>query len=156
MATAWSQQAWERRPQGFGVLVARGEPVGVLGCLFTSCIFPGQAPPDEDLLRTLVGGAVDPAAAVEEDQALLARCDQAHRAFFGARREPPRMVRVFRHARGIPLYGPGHLDRVAALRRVEVRHPGLVFTGNHLAGIGVKDCARAGKEAAAKVLGSAR
>lgn len=152
VASAWSREAWERRPEGFGVLVAAHEPVGVLGCLFTSCIFPDQAPDDEVLLRTIIGGAVEPEAAREDDPSLRARCDRAHGAFFGRQLEPPRMMRIFRHPRGIPQYEPGHLDRVGVLRQAEGRHPGLVFTGNHLQGIGVKDCARAGKEAAAKVL----
>jgi len=152
VVSAWPEGAWERDPQGFGVLVARGEELGgVLGSVFTSCIFPDQAPADEILLRTLVGGGVHPEAAALPDDELIARARHAHEAFFGKEKSEPREVRIFRHRRGIPAYTPGHLGRVAVIRGAESRRSGLFFTGNHLRGIGVKDCARQGEELALRV-----
>ncbi|MFT5686736.1 MAG: oxygen-dependent protoporphyrinogen oxidase, partial [Myxococcota bacterium] len=72
--TAWPADAWPRPPEGFGVLMARGEPSeGVLGTLLTSCIFPQHAPEGEVLMRTILGGAVYPEVAGLDDQALLSR-----------------------------------------------------------------------------------
>ena len=45
---------------GFGFLVPRDGSLRMLGCLWTSSIFPHQAPPDGVLLRTMLGGATDP------------------------------------------------------------------------------------------------
>ena len=140
--TAWDEGTWPRRPEGFGALVARGEDVGVLGTIFTSNIFPGQAQPDELLLRTFVGGAVEPKALDDDDEAILARVYQAHARFFGPPRHQPRMACVIRHPRGIPQYLRGHMGVVRAARAASARHPGLFLAGNHLEGIGVKDCAR--------------
>lgn len=153
VATAWPQDAWPRPPDGFGALVAPGEEGlgGVLGVLFTSCIFPSHAPPGETLLRTILGGAVHPEALGMDDQQLLAQARAAQARFFGEARCPPLDAKVFRHARGIPLYAPGHRARVRAVRAAQSRHQGLFFTGNHLDGVGVKDCARAGEATALAV-----
>ena len=61
VCTAWSKESWSIEPEGFGVLLARGESSqidgidGVLGMLFTSSIFPDRAGPDEVLIRTILG-----------------------------------------------------------------------------------------------------
>jgi oxygen-dependent protoporphyrinogen oxidase len=70
---------------------------------------------------------------------------------FGQERADPALVRVFRHPAGIPQYTVGHLQRVASVRAAQARHQGLYFVGNHLQGIGVKDCAREGEKVAGQV-----
>lgn len=157
VATAWAKDAFPRSPDGFGVLHARGAvgavegAHGVLGTLFTSCVFPEQGRPDEHLLRTILGGAVAPEVVELDDQALLGRVTAALSAMLGTPSGPPRLVRVYRKPMAIPQYAVGHLEGVAVVRAAQGRHPGLFFVGNHLQGIGVKDCARAGEEAAAAV-----
>ncbi|MBW1881090.1 MAG: protoporphyrinogen oxidase [Deltaproteobacteria bacterium] len=152
VVTASAPGSWEREPDGFGVLAARDADLGgVLGTVFTSCIFPDQAPEGEVLLRTIVGGGIVPEAAGLPDGEMIARVRAAHEAFFGAECAEPRRVWIFRHPRGIPAYRPGHLQRVAAVLGAEQRRPGLFCTGNHLQGIGVKDCARQGEAVAARI-----
>lgn len=143
--SAWPAGAFDRAPEGFGVLVASGEQVGVLGTLFTSGVFPGQALQGEHLLRTMVGGAVDPEAAFLPHEQLMERVMASHRTFFGNIRAEPTMVQVYRYSRAIPQYTLGHTARVASIRAAQARQPGLFFTGNHMDGIGVKDCAAAGE-----------
>jgi oxygen-dependent protoporphyrinogen oxidase len=133
--------------------MARGEPSqGVLGTLFTSSIFPEHAPDGEILLRTILGGAIHPEVVALDDQALLGRTRTMLSKYFGTERAAPRMVQIYRHQRGIPLYAPGHTSRLATLRAAQTRHGGLFFAGNHTGGIGVKDCARAGEDLAEKIL----
>ncbi len=157
VASAWPKGAWDRQPDGFGVLHARGAAgaidgaEGVLGTLFTSCVFPAQGRSDEVLLRTILGGAVAPEVAALDDQQLIARVRRALSAMFGQERADPALVRVFRHPAGIPQYTVGHLQRVASVRAAQARHQGLYFVGNHLQGIGVKDCAREGEKVAGQV-----
>lgn len=157
VVTGWSPGSWVREPEGFGVLRARGAlghvegADGILGTVFTSSVFPSQAPPGEVLLRTIIGGGVAPEAAGLDDQVLLGRVRRFHAACFGPEARGPIFTRVYRHPRGIPQYTTGHLGRVAVVRAAEARRPGLVMVGNHLEGIGVKDCARNGEEAAARV-----
>jgi len=149
--SAWPAGAFDRTPEGFGVLVAPGEDVGVLGTLFTSGVFPVQALEGEYLLRTMVGGAVDPEAALLPHQPLLDRVWASHRTFFGSQRADPLMVQVYRHPQAIPQYTMGHPGRVASVRAAQSRLPGLYFTGNHLEGVGVKDCAAAAERVAEAV-----
>jgi len=148
VVSAWPAGAFDRSPEGFGVLAASGEDVGVLGTLFTSGVFPEQALEGEILLRTMVGGAVDPEAAMLPHQPLIDRVMAAHCRFLGAMRTEPLMVQVYRHPSAIPQYTLGHPGRVASIRAAQARLPGLFFTGNHLEGIGVKDCAASGERAA--------
>jgi len=148
VCSAWSPGSWSQDPHGFGVLLARGEAEklgahGVLGMLFTSSIFPNQAKGDEVLLRTVMGGAIAPEVVSLSDQALLARSRRVAAVCLGPERQGPQYVQVYRHPAGIPRYRVGHPVRVAQVRSAEQRHPGLHFVGNHLDGVGVKDCARA-------------
>lgn len=153
ITTAWPADAWPRRPDGFGVLAARDEPAGgVLGTVFASCVFPHEARPDEILLRTMIGGAVHAAAARDDDAGLLRRCRTALSASFGPERADPHLVRVYRHEHGIPQYTVGHPARLAACRRAEQALPGLFLAGNHLGGIGVKDCVRDAEQVARRVI----
>lgn len=152
VAGAWPEAAWEREPRGFGVLAARGEAIdGVLGCVFTSCIFPSQARPGEVLLRVVLGGGIAPEVALLDEEALVTAARRALGTWFGEERSPPVALRVYRHPRGIPQYTLGHPGRVARARAAEERHPGLFLTGNHLQGIGVKDCAREAERTARAV-----
>jgi len=152
VATGWRR--WEDAPEGFGALKALDADLGgVLGVLFSSNVFPEQAPEGGTLLRSVIGGAMYPEVANLDDQSLTRLALDAITAMVG-RPPPPDLVRVSRHPRGIPQYAPGHRARVALVRVEEARNPGLYFGGNHLAGIGVKDCARVGEGIAKQILGS--
>src|SRR5262249_36621711 len=64
----------------------------------------------------------------------------------------PLLMTVCRHARAMPQYTLGHLDRVAEIGRLAARHTRLHLAGNAFSGVGIPDCIRAGQEAAAAVL----
>jgi oxygen-dependent protoporphyrinogen oxidase len=156
VCTAWSPGSWSMDPEGFGALLARGEAPaieasGVLGMLFTSSIFPDQAAPGEILLRTILGGTVAPEAFALSDQEVIARARRAAVVALGPEQKPPHFIRVYRHPAGIPHYRVGHPARVARVREAELRLPGLHFVGNHLEGVGVKDCAREGLKVSTKI-----
>lgn len=152
VVTGWKNDAFPTPPRGFGVLMARDARIpgaeGVLGTVFSSSVFPDQAPPGHHLARTIIGGAVHPEVAGLDEQQLLHRTRQALSTFLGKMTGDFDIAQVFRHPQGIPQYAPGHRARVARVRAAQSRHPGLVFCGNHLEGIGVKDCARAAEHAA--------
>ena len=154
IVTGWPEDAFPNPPQGFGALLARGEPArqgGVLGTVFSSRIFPQQGLAGEVLLRTMIGGSIAPEAVAQDDQALLGAVTQHLSMLFGEPKGPPSFTWLTRHAAGIPGYRPGHGQRVATVRAAERAFPGLFFAGNHLEGIGVKDCAREGEKAAGRV-----
>ncbi len=143
--SAWPAGAWDRAPEGFGVLLTRADSErlgGVLGTLFTSSVFPMQAHESEVLTRTFVGGAAADPRTRADDQALRQRVRTAHRAYFGEERAAPTMMQVVRHAAAIPQYTVGHLERVQAVRATRQRLRGLLFAGQHLDGVGLKACIR--------------
>ena len=151
VVSVWAAGSFDQTPNGFGVLVADGEDVGVLGTLFTSCAFPQQCPEGEIILRTIVGGAVDPKSAALPHDQLLTRVFAAQEKFLGTQRAEPILVRVYRHESGIPQYAVGHTTRTALVDAAEAKFPGLYFAGNHLNGIGVKDCVGTGLQVAQNV-----
>lgn len=135
---------------GFGFLVPRGQGVRMLGCLWTSTLFPWQAPEGKVLLRIIAGGVPDPEfVALDEAEALqVARDDLARTMNVTA---APEMVHHVRWARAIPQYRVGHQSRVARIMGAADQRPGLLLTGNAYHGIGVNDCVRDAGRVAARV-----
>jgi oxygen-dependent protoporphyrinogen oxidase len=133
---------------GFGFLVPRGEGVRSLGVLYSSSLFPDQAPPGKVLLRVIAGGRVDPGfAELSEDEAVaVVRRELARTLHIVAE---PEFVRVVDWPRGIPQYLLGHRARV---ERVMGGLPAtLHLTGNAYYGVGLNDCVRDAKRVAGQV-----
>ena len=86
--------------------------------------------------------------ASDADLAASALADLARIA--GLRRQDPDLVAVWRHAEGIPQYGPGHTVRVAALDRWlgASACEGLYVIGHAVRGVGVNESIRAAAETA--------
>jgi oxygen-dependent protoporphyrinogen oxidase len=131
------RQDLPRPLEGFGVLIARGEPVRVLGVVFESELFAGRAPADHVLLRLIYGGARDPAAVALSDDGLrdVARADLEQ--LFGLRATPS-FWHVVRPHEGIPQPRPGHVARVAAAD-ARAAALGLSLVGNAWHGVSVND-----------------
>ena len=138
--------------RGFGFLVPSSEGRSILGCLWTSSIYPGaRAPEGQVLLRVMVGGARHPELALLEDDAIVALCRSELDALLGLHGEPT-LARVARWPSAIPQYELGHLDRLAALGQALARWPGLHLTGNAFRGISLNDCVREGARVAERIL----
>jgi oxygen-dependent protoporphyrinogen oxidase len=132
-------KALPRPLDGFGFLVPRGEGVRSLGVLWDSSIYPGRAPAGKALMRAMIGGARDPDAVEMGDTPLLETvlADLARTMGpFGT----PELVRIFRHARGIPQYTLGHLERVDRMEAALRSHPGLFLAGNSYYGVAINSC----------------
>ncbi len=137
VATVYDEAAVGGPPEGFGFLAPRGEGLRILGCLWTSSIYPGtRAPEGKVLLRTMVGGALDPDAVALDDETLLNLVAADLKTSMGLTADPERHW-VFRHARGIPQYVPGHGKRLAEVARELAAYPNLVLAGNSYRGISV-------------------
>lgn len=136
---------------GFGFLAPRGQGMRLLGCIWTSSLFPFEAPEDTLLLRVMYGGAPDPEAVHLSDDALLDNMKQELHPLLGIQ-DAPDFVRVYRHPGGIPQYTLGHETRLRIVEETEDALPGLVFAGNAYRGIGLNDCVLAAHRAADKIL----
>jgi oxygen-dependent protoporphyrinogen oxidase len=136
---------------GFGYLIPRKEGRSILGTLWDSSIFPQRAPQGYVLLRSMMGGATNPAAIQLSDDEVLARTLADLREIMGIT-ERPDFVRIFRHPQAIPQYLVGHARRVAAVGEILQGHPGLFVTGNAFFGVGLNDCVHAANRAAEQVV----
>jgi oxygen-dependent protoporphyrinogen oxidase len=124
---------------GFGFLVPSKENRGILGTVVDSNVFPGRAPEDSVLFRTMVGGARSPQLAGLPDAQLLDRVLSDLREIMGLDADPD-FVSIYRHDKAIPQYLVGHADRLAAIDRQLQAFPGLVLTGNAYRGVSLNDC----------------
>ena len=126
---------------GFGFLVPSKAQRSILGTLWSSSVYPGhRTPPGHVLMRTMVGGARNPALPSLDDDALLDLVRQENNFIMGTRWREPSYLRIIRWRQAIPQYLVGHLDRVARIELELRAHPGLFITGNHLRGVSVNDC----------------
>jgi protoporphyrinogen/coproporphyrinogen III oxidase len=124
---------------GFGFLAPRGQKLRLLGCIWTSSLFPFEAPEGKILLRVMYGGAPDPDALCLSDSELLDGMKRELHPLLHIQGDPE-LVRLYRHPGGIPQYTLGHETRLRAIEEAEQALPGLAITGNAYRGIGLNDC----------------
>lgn len=127
---------------GFGVLVAQGEAVRVLGVVFESVVWSGRAPAGHVLLRCIYGGSRDPSAIELDDGALLAQVRADLSTVLGITAEPSH-TSIVRWPRGIAQYPVGHREVVRAAVTAARTHR-IVLAGADYRGPGINDlCADA-------------
>lgn len=139
LCTGYKRDQIRHDLNGFGFLAPRTEGMRALGCIWTSSIFPNQAPEGSVLLRTMFGGATDPEAQDLSDAELLDTflCDLDPVLGISGK---PELLKIFRWRRGIPQYDLQHGERLAVIEAAATRHPGLVLAGNAYHGVGLNDC----------------
>lgn len=126
---------------GFGVLAPSCEQKPFLGILWTSSLFPAFAPRGKLLTTTLMGGALNPIRPEQSQEELVATAVRENEAVLGARGKPE-LVHFARWPHAVAQYNFGHVERIAALERLEVARPGLYFAGSYRGGVGVPKCWR--------------
>ncbi len=135
----------------FGLVVPHIERRSVLAVSFSSRKFPGRAPEGKILLRTFIGGAMQPELLQQDDAALQALTDRELRSMLKMKRSP-RLVEVVRYSQAMPQYHVGHLDRVARIQQLSAQWPGLELAGSAYHGVGIPDSIASGRAAADRVL----
>ena len=136
----------------FGLVVPHIEGRKILAVSFTSRKFSGRAPDGHVLLRTFVGGALQPELNDLDDRGILEIVRHELGEILGVRWNPDFAV-VLRHARAMPQYHVGHLDVVARIEAASAACRGLALGGNYLRGVGIPDSIASGESAAEKVIG---
>jgi oxygen-dependent protoporphyrinogen oxidase len=134
-----------------GIVVPRIEGRRILAVSFSSSKFPGRAPEGHVLVRSFVGGALDPSAAALDDEPLTALVRRELTDVIGAR-GTPKLVQIDRWTRAMPQYHLGHVERVAAIKRRLAGIAGLAVAGAAYEGVGIPQTIASGQAAAAKVL----
>jgi protoporphyrinogen/coproporphyrinogen III oxidase len=138
--------------QGTGFLVPESERRKLIACTWLTRKWPHVGDPGTILLRCYVGGPGDGAElAALPDGEILALTGGELRDLMGAEGAPV-FSRVYRWPRAIPRYALGHLERIAQAKQALANFPGLLLAGAAYHGIGVPDCIRQGKQAAAAAM----
>jgi oxygen-dependent protoporphyrinogen oxidase len=132
----YSLAALSAPPQAYGFFVPASERLKILGAIFASAILAGRAPERFSLFSLRMGGARHPDMLNLPDEELVALAHADLRGLLGLGAAPS-FAHVVRHARALPQYTLGHMQRVAALEAGERQFPGLYFHGNayHNAGV---------------------
>ena len=153
VVSEYPQHAWKNRHRGFGALCSQDQDLfGVLGILFTSDIFPSRSPNSHLLTRSILGGTRYPDVLQWSEKEIQQRVFEAHQKLFGKTEHQALEVHVWKHKNAIPRYALGHDERQREIQRhIDQKHPHLSLLGNHLFGVGVKDCIRNGRDCAYKI-----
>ncbi len=136
-------------PPGFGFLVPRSEGKRLLAATFVHNKFPHRAPEDRALLRCFFAGANAENVWPLADDQIVGIVRNELQQILGLRAEPL-FARVYKWKSAMAQYGVGHLDRLDRMERLRQQLPGLALAGNAYRGIGVPDCIRSGRDAAAQ------
>jgi len=136
---------------GFGFLVPRSEGRNMLAATFVHNKFPHRAPADRALLRCFIGGTRNEQMLDASDEEILKVVRGELRQIIGITADPL-FTRIYRWKGAMAQYAVGHQDRLQRIETLVQALPGLALAGNGYRGIGVPDCVRSGKEAAAKSL----
>ena len=137
----------------FGLVVPAIERRNILAVSFSSRKFANRAPEGHVLLRTFVGGAMQPELLQRNDDAISAIVNDELRQIFGMSAEPM-FSEVVRYNNAMPQYHVGHLDRVARIAALQSKFPGLQLAGNAFYGVGSPDSVASGRDAADRILAS--
>ena len=113
---------------GFGFLAPQGELGSVLGAIYTSSVFPHQAPDGQALFRVMSGGHAHPHEVDRSDDSLLQQASDVLRELLHLDR-PPSFRHVNRARAAIPQYVRGHTARMRKVTERLARHPGLTLRG---------------------------
>jgi oxygen-dependent protoporphyrinogen oxidase len=139
-------------PHGFGFLVPKKERRRLVACTWVGAKFPYRVPEGKVVARCFLGGMEDAGVLGESDEVIGPEVTRELQeiAGFTAR---PRFTRIARWPRAMAQYTVGHPQRLAEMQARTPPAGGLHLAGNAYEGIGIPDCIRLGRQAAARVLG---
>ncbi len=132
---------------GSGYLVAPEEEVVTAACTWIGAKWPHLSAGG---LRLRAAASAPHALALSDEvlrDRVVAEVERVMRAT-----RPPEDARLLRWPEVLPVYAPGHLQRIAAARRgLPAR---VALAGAAYEGVGVPDCIRTGEDAAARLVAS--
>ncbi|QDU81932.1 Protoporphyrinogen oxidase [Polystyrenella longa] len=134
-----------------GLVVPYVENRKVLAISFTSRKFAGRAPEGHILLRTFVGGALQPELLLQTDDEIKQFTMAEIKDIFGLKNEPD-FIEISRYEGAMPQYHVGHTERIASIQKEAAVLNGFELAGNIYEGVGIPDCIHNAEEAAKRLL----
>jgi len=148
---SYDERAVRAPINGFGFLAVPGEGLSILGCVFSSSLFPNRAPDGKLLFTVFVGGALNPGAAELADSDLVALVHEDLGKVLRISGDPG-TVAITRYERSIPQYNIGHAARVRRIEELVDQMPGLALVGNYLHGVSTGDCIKEADRVARQII----
>jgi oxygen-dependent protoporphyrinogen oxidase len=152
VALCYRASEFDGQRAGHGFLIPKKERWRMAACTFVNNKFENRAPEDRVLLRCFFGGAGDEAVLSQSDAALEAMAREELKRILGLTAEPM-FTTVSRWERSMAQYTVGHGRRWEEISGRVKEVPGLYLAGNGYTGIGIPDCIRMGRAAAAGIVG---
>jgi len=149
LSLGYKKATFDHPLPGFGFLVPKKERGYVAACTWVNNKFSGRAAEDTVLLRCFMGQE----GMTQTDEALVSIARQELGRIMGMQAEPY-FYAVSRWPGSMAQFTVGHEKRLAEVEALTARIPGLSLIGNGYRGIGIPDCIKGGKEAAAKIVGA--
>lgn len=137
----------------FGLVIPAAENRQILAVSFSSRKFASRAPEDSVQLRTFIGGAMQRELFLKSDDELIEITRTELQNIFGVG-TPPEFAMVYRHARAMPQFHVGHVERVERIQQRVSAIDGLSIAGNAFEGVGIPDCVHSGEAAAEELVSS--
>jgi protoporphyrinogen/coproporphyrinogen III oxidase len=150
MSLIFDEAKFDGQRAGFGFLVPKRERDRLAACTFVGTKFAHRAPEDRILLRCFFGGTGDEAILSESDESLLTIAREELRRILGLT-AAPLYTTISRWPKSMAQYTVGHSVRIAEIKKRIAAIPGLHLAGNAYDGIGLPDCVRSGRTAAAGI-----
>lgn len=135
----------------FGLVVPAIEQRKILAVSFSSRKFVGRAPDGKIVLRTFVGGAMQPELLANDNDTIQGFVNAELRSIFGMKADPM-FSEVMTYNNAMPQYYVGHLDRVATIESLLRKHTGLHLAGSAYHGVGIPDSIASGQAAADRIV----
>jgi len=150
VSTGFRRDQFRQPLDGFGFVVPKIETRRIIAASYASEKFPGRAPHGYVLVRTFVGGALQPELVMQSEQDLIELVLQELSSLLGINGDP-QVVDVARWDAAMPQYHVGHLDRINGIEQQIENQPGLEIASNAFHGIGIPQCVYSGEQAAERV-----
>ncbi|HVP00840.1 MAG TPA: protoporphyrinogen oxidase [Bryobacteraceae bacterium] len=147
----YDEAKFDGQRAGFGFLVPKKERKRMAAATFVGTKFSHRAPDDRILLRCFFGGSGDEAILKESDDSMVAIAREELRSILSLT-AAPLFTTVSRWPKSMAQYTVGHGKRMEEIKQRVAAIPGLHLAGNAYDGIGLPDCVRTGRAAAAKIL----
>lgn len=138
---------------GSGFLIPKVERRKLMACTFMGTKFPYRVPEDKIVLRCFFGSLGNEEFLQQSDTALISTAREELRGILGLTAQPIHEF-VARWDRAMAQYVIGHGARLKEIQARTAAIPGLYLAGNAYTGIGIPDCIRTGREAAARIASS--
>lgn len=141
LTLGFNREAISHPLDGFGVLVPEKESMNILGCLFTSSIFPNRSPEGHVTLTVFIGGMRNPDLVQMDEHEIKSIVFKDLDTLLGVKSAP-----VFSHFtrwnKAIPQYETGFGDFLEIMDSIEEKNPGFYLVGNFRTGISLDACIR--------------